>query len=53
MHFVSIISLLAIAGGVAQAGGVPKECVVCHTNAKSSLVLESQCALKDGGVQCQ
>ena len=53
MRFVSIISLLAIASGVANAGGVPKSCAVCHTDAKSSLYLEGGCALPDGGVKCR
>ena len=53
MRFVSIISLLAIAGGVAKAGNVPKYCAYCHTDGKSSLVLEDECALLDGGVKCR
>jgi len=53
MRFVSIISLLAIAGGVAKAGTVHKYCAFCYTDGESSLVLEDECALPDGGVKCR
>ena len=48
MRFVSIISLLVIV-----TGATAKYCAYCYTDGQSSLVLEDECALADGGVKCQ